>query len=82
MCTGWGAANRPQSCWTSGVGFVRACKGPHKTPHTSTVNNDTRGPIMDAVVIGSILAVGITIAIVIFLAIRIVYLINHTHSQD
>lgn len=37
---------------------------------------------MDAVVIGSILAVGITIAIVIFLAIRIVYLINHTHSQD
>jgi hypothetical protein len=37
---------------------------------------------MDAVVIGSILAVGITIAIVIFLAFRIGYLINHTHSDD
>ena len=37
---------------------------------------------MDAVVIGSILAVGITIAIVIYLAIRIAYLIKHTHSQD
>lgn len=37
---------------------------------------------MDAVAIGSILAVGITIAIVIFLAIRIGYLINHTHSED
>lgn len=37
---------------------------------------------MDAVVIGSILAVGITIAIVVFLAIRITYLMNHTHSED
>lgn len=38
--------------------------------------------IMDAVTIGSIIAVGITIAIVIFLAIRIGYLINHTHSDE
>ena len=37
---------------------------------------------MDAVVIGSILAIGITIAIVVYLAIRIVYLMNHTHSED
>lgn len=37
---------------------------------------------MDAVVIGSILAVGVTIVIVVFLAIRIGYLINHTHSED
>ena len=37
---------------------------------------------MDAVVIGSILAVGITIAIVVFLAFRIGYLIKHTHSED
>jgi hypothetical protein len=37
---------------------------------------------MDAVVIGSILAVGVTIVIVIFLAIRIGYLIKHTHSED
>ena len=37
---------------------------------------------MDAVAIASILAVGITILIVIFLAIRIGYLINHTHSDD
>ena len=37
---------------------------------------------MDAVVIGSILAVGITIGIVIFLAVRISYLMNHTHSDD
>ena len=37
---------------------------------------------MDGVVIGAILAVGITIAIVIFLAVRIGYLIKHTHSQD
>jgi hypothetical protein len=37
---------------------------------------------MDAVVIGSILAVAITIVIVVFLAIRIGYLIKHTHSQD
>ena len=37
---------------------------------------------MDAVVIGSILAVGITIAIVIYLAVRISYLINHTHSEE
>jgi UPF0716 family protein affecting phage T7 exclusion len=34
------------------------------------------------VVIGSILGVGITIAIVIFLAVRIGYLIKHTHSED
>lgn len=37
---------------------------------------------MDAVAIASILGVGITIAIVVFLAIRIGYLINHTHSED
>ena len=37
---------------------------------------------MDAVVIGSILGVGITIVIVIFLAARIGYLIKHTHSED
>jgi hypothetical protein len=37
---------------------------------------------MDAVVIGSILAVGITIVIIIFLAIRVGYLIKHTHSED
>ena len=37
---------------------------------------------MDAVVIGSILGVGITIVIVIFLALRIGYLIKHTHSED
>jgi FlaG/FlaF family flagellin (archaellin) len=37
---------------------------------------------MDAVAVGSIIAVGITIAIVVFLAIRIGYLINHTHSED
>lgn len=37
---------------------------------------------MDAVVIGSILAVGITIVIVVYLAFRIGYLINHTHSED
>lgn len=37
---------------------------------------------MDAVVIGSVLAVGITIGIVVFLAFRIRYLINHTHSDE
>ena len=37
---------------------------------------------MDAVVIGSILAVGITIVIVVYLIRRVVYLINHTHSED
>ncbi len=37
---------------------------------------------MDAVVIGSILAVGITVAIVVFLALRISYLIKHTHSEN
>jgi hypothetical protein len=37
---------------------------------------------MDAVVIGSILAVGITIAIVVYLIMRIVYLMNNTHSED
>lgn len=37
---------------------------------------------MDAVVIGAILAVGITIAIVVFLALRVGYLIKHTHSED
>ena len=37
---------------------------------------------MDAVAIASILAVGITIVIVVFLAIRISYLIKHTHSED
>lgn len=37
---------------------------------------------MDAVVIGSILTIGITIAIVVYLAIRIIYLMNHTHSED
>lgn len=37
---------------------------------------------MDAVVIASILGVGITIAIVVFLAIRIGYLIKNTHSEN
>ncbi len=37
---------------------------------------------MDAVVLGSVLGVGITIVIVIFLVIRIGYLIKHTHSED
>lgn len=37
---------------------------------------------MDAVVIGSILAVGITIVIVVFLAFRIGYLMKHTQSKD
>jgi len=37
---------------------------------------------MDAVAIGSIVAVAITIGIVVFLAMRIVYLINHTNSKD
>ena len=37
---------------------------------------------MDAVVIASILGVGITIVIVAFLAVRIGYLIKHTHSED
>lgn len=37
---------------------------------------------MDAVVWGSLLAIGITIVIVIVLAARIGYLIKHTHSQD
>jgi hypothetical protein len=37
---------------------------------------------MDAVVIGSLLAVGITIVIVIYLIMRVVYLMNHTHSED
>ena len=37
---------------------------------------------MDAVVIGSILAVGITIVIVVYLAVRVIYLMNHTHSED
>lgn len=37
---------------------------------------------MDGVVIGSLLAVAITIGIVVFLAIRIGYLIKHTHSEN
>lgn len=37
---------------------------------------------MDAVVIGSILAVGITIVIVVYLVVRVIYLMNHTHSED
>lgn len=37
---------------------------------------------MDAVVIGSILGVGITIVIVVYLIMRVVYLMNHTHSED
>lgn len=37
---------------------------------------------MDAVVIGSILAVGITIVVVVYLIMRVVYLMNHTHSED
>jgi hypothetical protein len=37
---------------------------------------------MDAVVIGSILAVGISIVIVVYLIMRVVYLMNHTHSED
>ncbi len=37
---------------------------------------------MDAVAIGSILAVAGSIAILVFLAIRLVKLINSTHSKD
>ena len=37
---------------------------------------------MDAVAIASIAAVGITIVIVVFLAIKVSYLIKHTHSED
>ena len=37
---------------------------------------------MDAVAIGSIIAVAITIGIVVFLAMRVVYLMNHTNSKD
>ena len=37
---------------------------------------------MDAVVIGSIIAVVISIIIVAFLAVRIKHLINTTHSED
>lgn len=37
---------------------------------------------MDAVVIASILAIGITVVIVVYLALRIRYLMNHTHSED
>lgn len=37
---------------------------------------------MDAVVIGSLLAVGITIVIVVYLIMRVIYLMNHTHSED
>ena len=37
---------------------------------------------MDAVAIASIVAVGITLGIVIFLALKVRYLINHTHSED
>jgi len=37
---------------------------------------------MDAVTIASIGAVGITIVIVVFLVIKVSYLIKHTHSED
>ena len=37
---------------------------------------------MDAVALGSIIAVVLTIAIVIFLGFKINSLINNTHSQD
>jgi hypothetical protein len=37
---------------------------------------------MDAVAIGSILAVGVTIFIIVVLAVRVGYLIKHTHSKD
>jgi hypothetical protein len=37
---------------------------------------------MDAVVIGSIITVVISIVIVVFLAIRVKHLINSTHSED
>ncbi len=37
---------------------------------------------MDAVVWGSLLGIGLSIVIFIVLAVRIVYLIKHTHSQD
>lgn len=37
---------------------------------------------MDATVWGALLGVGISIVIVIVLAVRIGYLIKHTHSQD
>jgi len=37
---------------------------------------------MDAVVIGSILGVGLTIVVVVYLIFRVIYLMNHTHSED
>ena len=37
---------------------------------------------MDAVAIASILAVGMTIVIVIFLAVKVNYLIKNSHSED
>ena len=37
---------------------------------------------MDAVALGSIAAVVITIAIVVFLVVRVVYLMNHTNSKE
>lgn len=37
---------------------------------------------MDAVAIGSILGIVVSIAIVVYLVFRIKYLINHTHSED
>ncbi len=37
---------------------------------------------MDSVAIAAILAVGITIVIVLFLAVRISYLIKHSHSDN
>jgi len=37
---------------------------------------------MDAVAIASIVAVGITLGIVIFLVFKVRYLIKHTHSEN
>ncbi len=37
---------------------------------------------MDAVAIGSIAGVAVTIGIVVMLVIRIIYLVNHTNSKD
>ena len=37
---------------------------------------------MDSVAIAAILAVGITIVIVLFLAVRISYLIKHSHPDN
>lgn len=43
---------------------------------------DEKGIVMDAVAVGSILAVVGTLAIIIFLVVKIVHLVKTTHSED